>query len=198
MLRLLRITAIPKSILNPKSYWANSILMVFAAATTRANAAPKRYHGLSLQHRVYVKLVRIFNTYGPGILPEDGRAVSNFIVQALRGLDITIYGEGQQTRSFCHVSDLIDGFQRLMALPEDFSGPVKLGNPCEYTMLELAKKVDITGSKSQLVFLLLPWDDPRQRQPDITLAKSVLDWEPKVALDEGMRKTVDYFDTLLH
>ena len=150
------------------------------------------------QHKLKIKVARIFNTYGPHMHPNDGRVVSNFIVQALRGEDITIYGEGQQTRSFCYVSDLLDGFVRLMAMPDGFTGPVNLGNPGEFTMLELAQKViDITGASSKLVFQPLPADDPRQRKPDIALAQSALGWEPKVDLDEGLRRTVSYFDELL-
>jgi UDP-glucuronate decarboxylase len=130
--------------------------------------------------------------------PNDGRVVSNFIVQALKGEPITIYGEGNQTRSFCYVDDLIEGFVRLMNSPEDFTGPVNLGNPGEFTIMELATKVrEMTGSNSELVFKPLPQDDPVMRQPDISLAREVLKWEPKVPLDEGLRKTVDYFDDLL-
>jgi UDP-glucuronate decarboxylase len=130
--------------------------------------------------------------------PNDGRVVSNFIVQALKGDPITIYGEGKQTRSFCYVDDLIEGFVRLMNSPEDFTGPVNLGNPGEFTIMELATKVrEMTGSKSELVFKPLPQDDPVMRQPDISLAREVLKWEPRVPLDEGLRKTVDYFDDLL-
>ncbi|MCK5295350.1 MAG: GDP-mannose 4,6-dehydratase, partial [Alphaproteobacteria bacterium] len=138
------------------------------------------------------------NTYGPNMHPNDGRVVSNFIVQALNGQDISIYGDGQQTRSFCYVSDLIDGFIRLMLAPDDVTGPINLGNPTEFTMLELAQKViDITGSKSKLIYKPLPADDPKQRCPDITLAKEKLDWEPVVPLEEGLKKTIAYFDKLL-
>ena len=130
--------------------------------------------------------------------PNDGRVVSNFIVQALKGDPITIYGDGQQTRSFCYVSDLIDAMVRMMGSPEDFVGPVNIGNPGEFTMLELAEKViELTGSRSQLVFQALPSDDPKQRQPDITLAKSEFDWEPKVVLEDGLRETIAYFQNLL-
>ena len=146
------------------------------------------------QHDLDIKVVRIFNTYGPRMHPDDGRVVSNFIVQALRGQDITIYGDGQQTRSFCYVDDLIEGMTRMMTSPTGFFGPVNLGNPGEYTMLELAEKtLALTASKSKLVFLPLPADDPRQRQPDIGLARRELRWEPKVHLEDGLRETVAYF-----
>lgn len=146
------------------------------------------------QHRVDIKVVRIFNTYGPRMHPNDGRVVSNFIVQALKGTDITIYGDGQQTRSFCYVDDLIEAMVRMMGSPSDFTGPVNIGNPCEFTMLELAEKVlKLTGSRSKLVFKPLPSDDPKQRQPDITLAKEMLAWEPKVSLEDGLKETISYF-----
>jgi len=146
------------------------------------------------QHQVEIKVARIFNTYGPRMDPNDGRVVSNFIVQALNGNPITIYGEGSQTRSFCYVSDLIDGLIRLMASPKDFTGPVNIGNPGEFTMLALAEKViKLTGSKSQLTFKTLPQDDPKQRQPDIELANRVLGWKPSVDLDDGLIKTIQYF-----
>ena len=150
------------------------------------------------QHDLEIKVVRIFNTYGPRMHPNDGRVVSNFIVQALRGEDITIYGDGSQTRSFCYVDDLIDGFVRMMASPKDVTGPINLGNPVEFTIRELAESVlKLVGGQSRLVLKPLPQDDPRQRQPDITLAKSVLDWEPKVKLEEGLDKTIDYFRKFL-
>jgi UDP-glucuronate decarboxylase len=150
------------------------------------------------QHRLRIKVARIFNTYGPRMHPNDGRVVSNFIVQALRGEDITVYGEGQQTRAFCYVDDLIEGFMRLMGTADDFTGPVNLGNPVEITIRELAERViRLTGAKSKLVFRPLPQDDPMQRCPDITLAKKVLGWEPKVKLEDGLTKTIAYFDALL-
>jgi len=150
------------------------------------------------QHALEVKVVRIFNTYGPRMHPDDGRVVSNFVVQALRGEDLTIYGDGSQTRSFCYVDDLIDGFLLMMDSEKGFHGPVNLGNPGEFTMLELADKVlRITGSKSRVVHKPLPPDDPRQRQPDITLAKTKLGWQPKVALDDGLKETVAYFRGVL-
>ena len=151
------------------------------------------------QHQLQIKVARIFNTYGPRMHPNDGRVVSNFIVQALRGDDITIYGTGQQTRSFCYVDDLIEAFLRLMATPQDITGPINLGNPGEFTMLELAEKViHLTGSRSKLVFQPLPQDDPRQRQPDITLARQTLQWEPKVALEDGLKETIAYFKKIIN
>lgn len=146
------------------------------------------------QHALLIKVVRIFNTYGPRMHPNDGRVVSNFIVQAIRGEDITIYGEGQQTRSFCYVDDLINVMVRMMNSADDFTGPVNIGNPCEYTMLELAEMVlKLTGSTSKLVFKPLPSDDPKQRQPNIALAKEKLGWEPKVNLEDGLTRTIEYF-----
>ncbi|MBF0273277.1 MAG: SDR family oxidoreductase [Magnetococcales bacterium] len=150
------------------------------------------------QHRLRIKVARIFNTYGPRMHPNDGRVVSNFIVQALRGDPITVYGDGSQTRSFCYVDDMVEGFLRLMCSGDDFMGPVNLGNPGEFTMSQLASKVvEMTHSKSRLVFAPLPTDDPRQRRPDIGLAEEKLGWSPTVALDEGLRRTIDYFDAIL-
>jgi UDP-glucuronate decarboxylase len=150
------------------------------------------------QHQLPIKVARIFNTYGPRMHPNDGRVVSNFIVQALLGLDITIYGDGSQTRSFCYVDDLIDGLFRLMATPAEITGPVNIGNPSEFSMLELAKMVtDLTGSRSRIVHRPLPTDDPKQRQPDISRAKNVMGWEPRVALKDGLVPTIAYFDQLL-
>ena len=150
------------------------------------------------QHKLRIKVARIFNTYGPRMHPNDGRVVSNFIVQALQNQSITIYGKGQQTRSFCYVDDLIEGFVRLMRTPDSFTGPLNLGNPGEFTIRELAEKViDLTGSRSKLIFKPLPVDDPLQRQPDIRLAKKVLGWQPKVPLKAGLEKTIVYFDQLL-
>ncbi len=150
------------------------------------------------QHRLRVKVARIFNTYGPRMHPNDGRVVSNFIVQALRGDPITVYGDGSQSRAFCYVDDMVEGFMKLMDSPDDFTGPVNLGNPGEFTMLELAHKViTMTGSRSPIVLAPLPQDDPRQRRPDISLAKEKLDWSPKVALDDGLRLTIDYFEAIL-
>lgn len=150
------------------------------------------------QHDVRIKIVRIFNTYGPRMAQNDGRVVSNFIIQALKGDDITIFGDGQQTRSFQYVSDLIDGMIRMMNSNDDLIGPINIGNPSEFTMLELAEKViQFTGSKSKIIFQPLPQDDPRQRKPDITLAKDMLQWQPKVDLDEGLKNTIKYFENIL-
>jgi UDP-glucuronate decarboxylase len=150
------------------------------------------------QHDLDIKVVRIFNTYGPRMHPNDGRVVSNFIVQALRGEDITIYGDGSQSRSFCYVDDMIEGFVRMMDSERDFSGPVNMGNPDEFTMLELAENVlRLTGSHSKLTFKPLPTDDPRQRQPDIALAKEKLGWVPTVRLEDGLKETIAYFRKLL-
>jgi UDP-glucuronate decarboxylase len=150
------------------------------------------------QHRVRIKVARIFNTYGPRMHPNDGRVVSNFIVQALKGEPITIYGDGQQTRSFCYVDDLVEGFVRLMDSPDDITGPMNLGNPGEFTILELAEKViALTGSKSTMIRKPLPADDPMQRQPDISFARRAIGWEPKVQLEDGLKRAIAYFDTLL-
>lgn len=150
------------------------------------------------QNNVRIKIIRIFNTYGPRMHPNDGRVVSNFIVQALRGQDITIYGSGEQTRSFQYVDDLVEGMTRMMATGNDFTGPVNIGNPGEFTMLELAEKViKLTASKSKLIFQPLPQDDPTQRKPDISLAKEKLNWEPKINLDEGLEKTIAYFKSVI-
>jgi UDP-glucuronate decarboxylase len=150
------------------------------------------------QHRLRIKVVRIFNTYGPRMHPQDGRVVSNFIMQALRGEAITIFGDGKQTRSFCYVDDLMDAFLAMMDTDESFTGPVNTGNPGEFTMIELAELVlELTGSKSKLVFLPAPADDPRQRKPDISLARARLNWEPKVALRDGLKETIGYFRNLL-
>lgn len=150
------------------------------------------------QNGVRIKIIRIFNTYGPNMLPDDGRVVSNFIVQALKNKDITIYGSGEQTRSFQYIDDLIEGMVRMMRTEEDFIGPVNIGNPHEFSILSLAEKVlRLTGSKSKLVFKPLPHDDPKQRQPDITLAKSKLDWRPVIELDEGLERTIEYFKRLM-
>jgi UDP-glucuronate decarboxylase len=150
------------------------------------------------QHNMRIKVARIFNTYGPHMHPNDGRVVSNFIVQALLGRDITIYGDGSQTRSFCYVDDLIDGFVRLMGSADSVTGPINLGNPGEFTMLELASQVlDITGSRSKIVHRVLPQDDPKQRRPDISKAQDILGWTPRIPLKEGLGSTIDYFQKLL-
>jgi UDP-glucuronate decarboxylase len=150
------------------------------------------------QHRLPIKVARIFNTYGPRMHPNDGRVVSNFIVQALSGKDISIFGDGSQTRSFCYVDDLIDGLVRLMKTPENVTGPINIGNPVEFSMLELAQKViDLTGSRSKIAFQPLPQDDPRQRRPDIGQATAILGWKPKIDLEHGLKQTIAYFDFLL-
>jgi UDP-glucuronate decarboxylase len=149
------------------------------------------------QHALRIKVIRIFNTYGPRMHPNDGRVVSNFIMQALKGEDITIYGDGLQTRSFCYVDDLIDGMIRLMDSPDDVTGPINVGNPDEFTMIELAESVlKLTGSKSKLTRLPLPADDPKQRQPDITRARNTLGWQPKVKLEDGLKETIRYFRSI--
>ena len=150
------------------------------------------------QHKLRIKVARIFNTYGPNMHPYDGRVVSNFILQALQNKPLTVYGDGSQSRSFCYVDDLIDGFLRLMQSVDDFNGPVNLGNPVEFNMIELTEQViEATNSKSEIIFEPLPEDDPKQRRPDISLAKEKLDWEPKVSLEKGLKKTVEYFADLL-
>jgi len=151
------------------------------------------------QHGVPIRVARIFNTYGPRMQPDDGRVVSNFIVQALKGEPISVYGDGRQTRSFCFVDDLVEGLTRLMAAPDEVTGPINLGNPHEVTVLQLAERiVAMTGSKSGIEFKPLPADDPRQRQPDIAAARRLLGWEPKVTLEEGLAKTIAYFEERLH
>jgi len=150
------------------------------------------------QHKLKIKIIRIFNTYGPRMHPNDGRVISNFIVQALRNEPITVFGDGSQTRSFCYVDDMVEGIIKMMNSPDNFTGPVNLGNPEEYTILELAEKIiNLTGSKSKIVFKLLPENDPKRRRPDITLAKEKLVWEPKTNLEEGLKKTIEYFKEVI-
>jgi UDP-glucuronate decarboxylase len=150
------------------------------------------------QHGLKIKVARIFNTYGPRMHPNDGRVVSNFIMQALRGEDITVFGDGSQTRSFCYVDDLVDGLGRLMNSQDDVTGPVNLGNPVEFTIRSLAEKViELTDSSSKVVFRQLPSDDPLQRQPDISMARKMLNWEPTVPLEEGLKETIAYFEELI-
>ena len=182
-----------------EEYWGNvNPIGPRACYDEGKRAAETLFFDYNRQHDVSIRVARIFNTYGPRMATGDGRVVSNFVVQALRGEDITVYGDGQQTRSFCYVSDLIDGFVRMMDKTESLLGPINLGNPIEFTMLELAEKVIAkTGSKSKLRFEPLPQDDPKQRQPDITKAKNQLGWEPKVNLDEGLDLTIDYFKSVL-
>lgn len=184
---------------QPESYWGNvNPIGVRSCYDEGKRCAETLFFDYWRQHNLKIKVVRIFNTYGPRMHPNDGRVVSNFIVQAIRGEDITIYGDGQQTRSFCYVDDLIDAFLRMMDSSDDLLGPVNIGNPGEYTMRELAETVlSIVGSKSKLVFQPLPSDDPKQRQPDITLAENALGWEPKVGLMDGLSETVAYFKTML-
>lgn len=183
-----------------ESYWGNvNPIGPRSCYDEGKRCAETLFMDYKIQNNVRIKIIRIFNTYGPNMHPNDGRVVSNFIVQALKGNDITIFGSGQQTRSFQYVSDLIEGMTRMMNTPDDFYGPVNIGNPNEFTMLELAQTViDLTGSSSKLIFQPLPQDDPQQRQPDISLAKERLnDWEPKVQLTDGLKMTIDYFDELL-
>ena len=184
---------------QPESYWGKvNPIGIRSCYDEGKRCAETLFFDYHRQHNLDIKVARIFNTYGPRMHPNDGRVVSNFIVQALKGEDITIYGDGQQTRSFCYVDDLIDGFVRLMNTEPGFTGPVNLGNPGEFTMLELAEKViKHVGSKSKLAFHPLPQDDPKQRQPNISLAKEKLGWEPKVSLDDGLKRTVEYFRNLL-
>ena len=180
---------------QPESYWGRvNTIGPRSCYDEGKRCAETLFFDYYRQHQLDIKVVRIFNTYGPRMHPNDGRVVSNFIVQALRGEDITIYGDGSQTRSFCYVDDLVEGMVRMMGSADGFTGPVNLGNPGEYTMLELAEKVlRFTQSRSRLVFQPLPQDDPRQRQPDIGLAKSALSWAPTVHLDDGLQETITYF-----
>ena len=184
---------------QPESYKGSvSVVGPRACYDEGKRCAETLFFDYNRQHKLNIKVMRIFNTYGPRMNPYDGRVVSNFIVQALKGEDITIFGEGTQTRSFCYVDDLIDGMYKLMNSRDSFIGPVNIGNPVEFTMLELAELViSLTGSKSQLKFLPLPTDDPLQRRPVIDLAKKELGWEPKVQLEEGLKKTIKYFDGVL-
>jgi UDP-glucuronate decarboxylase len=185
---------------QPEHYWGRvNPIGIRSCYDEGKRCAETLFFDYHRQHRLEIKVMRIFNTYGPRMHPQDGRVVSNFIVQALKGEDITIFGSGQQTRSFCYVDDLIEGMLRLMDSPADFTGPVNIGNPGEFTMLELAEKVlKLVGSKSKLIFLPLPQDDPKQRQPDIALAKAQLGWEPKVGLEDGLNETIAYFRKLLN
>ena len=184
---------------QPESYWG----MVNPIGTRSCYDEGKRcaetlFFDYYRQHGLKIKVARIFNTYGPRMHPNDGRVVSNFIVQALQGKPITVYGDGSQTSSFCYVDDMIEGFFLFMKSPDDFTGPVNLGNPVEFSILELTEKIlDITGSRSELVFRPLPADDPRQRRPDITLATQKLGWKPRIELEKGLKRTITYFDNLL-
>lgn len=180
---------------QPEDYWGNvNPIGIRSCYDEGKRCAETLFFDYRRQHQLEIKVVRIFNTYGPRMHHADGRVVSNFIVQALRNEPITIYGDGQQTRSFCYVDDLVEGFLRLMDTDSAVTGPMNIGNPVEFTIRELAEKtIALTGSKSKLIQLPLPQDDPRQRQPDITQAKKVLDWEPKVPLEEGLKRTIQYF-----
>lgn len=181
-----------------EDYWGNvNPIGIRSCYDEGKRCAETLFFDYHREHNLKIKIARIFNTYGPNMHPNDGRVVSNFIIQALKGEDITIYGDGSQSRSFCYVDELIDGFIRLMA-SDEFTGPVNLGNPVEFTIKELAEKIiEMTNSKSKLTLMPLPLDDPKQRQPDITLAKKELNWEPKIKLEEGLVKTIKYFETLI-
>jgi UDP-glucuronate decarboxylase len=184
---------------QPESYWGRvNPIGPRSCYDEGKRCAETLFFDYHRQHQLKIKVVRIFNTYGPRMHPQDGRVVSNFIVQALQGKDITIYGKGEQTRSFCYVHDMIEGFVRMMNSADDIIGPVNLGNPGEFTILELAEKVlKMTASRSKLIFLPLPQDDPKQRKPDISLAKEQLHWSPTVCLDDGLKETINYFRQLL-
>jgi UDP-glucuronate decarboxylase len=183
---------------QPESYWGNVNPVGFRSCYDEGKrCAETLFFDYYRQHKLRIKVARIFNTYGPRMHPDDGRVVSNFIVQALRGKSITVYGDGNQTRSFCYVDDMIDGFVKLMGTPDNFTGPVNLGNPDEFSILELAGKIiELTGSKSKIVFKPLPQDDPTQRKPDIKLAGKALKWKPKVKLEDGLKETINYFREL--
>jgi UDP-glucuronate decarboxylase len=182
-----------------ESYWGNvNPIGPRACYDEGKRCAETLFFDYYRQHKTRIRVARIFNTYGPRMLPNDGRVVSNFIVQALQGHDITVYGKGDQTRSFCYVDDLIEGFIRLMAAPDAVTGPVNLGNPVESTILELAEKIiGLAKSKSKIIYKPLPQDDPTRRRPDISQARETLKWEPKTKLDDGLDRTVDYFRRLL-
>jgi len=184
---------------QPETYWGHvNPIGARACYDEGKRAAETLFVNYHKQNNVRIKIIRIFNTYGPSMHPNDGRVVSNFIVQALRGEDITIYGDGTQTRSFQYVDDLIEGMIRMMNTREDFTGPVNLGNPVEFTIRELADKIiHLTNSRSKIVWMPLPPDDPTQRQPDIRLAKKELDWEPKIPLEQGLKKTIEYFASII-
>ena len=184
---------------QPEEYWGNvNPIGPRSCYDEGKRCAETLFFDYHRQHKLRIKVARIFNTYGPRMHPNDGRVVSNFIVQALKGQDITLYGDGQQTRSFCYVDDLVRGLIGLMDSPDHITGPINIGNPGEFTIRQLAEQViDLTGSKSKLVFLPLPQDDPKQRQPNIDKARDILGWEPKVQLRDGLTKTITYFDAML-
>ncbi len=185
---------------QPESYWGRvNPIGIRSCYDEGKRCAETLFFDYFRQHQTDIKVVRIFNTYGPRMHPNDGRVVSNFIVQALQGKDITIYGDGSQTRSFCYVDDLIDAMISMMETEDGFTGPVNIGNPAEFTMLELAELIlKISGGKSKIVYQPLPSDDPKQRQPNIELAKNKLGWTPKVSLGDGLKETIDYFSKLLN
>ncbi|MBF0101234.1 MAG: SDR family oxidoreductase [Desulfobacterales bacterium] len=185
---------------QPETYWGNvNPIGIRSCYDEGKRCAETLFFDYYRQNKLQIKVARIFNTYGPRMHPNDGRVVSNFIVQALHNKPITVYGDGKQTRSFCYVDDLIDGLIRLMNSPDDVIGPINLGNPTEFTILELAELViGLTGSTSQIIHQPLPPDDPIQRRPDISLATTVLQWKPSIALREGLLKTIEYFDALLN
>jgi UDP-glucuronate decarboxylase len=184
---------------QPESYWGKvNPIGPRSCYDEGKRCAETLFFDYYRQHGLKIKIARIFNTYGPQMHPNDGRVVSNFIMQTLLNKDITVFGDGLQTRSFCYVDDLIKGLIKMMDAPDDFTGPVNLGNPNEFSVLELAQKIiELTGSNSKIVFRPLPQDDPCQRKPDISLAKEKLDWQPTVNLDEGLEKTIEYFDKIL-
>jgi len=184
---------------QPETYWGNTNCIGLRSCYDESKrCAETLFFDYHRQHNLKIKVARIFNTYGPRMLPDDGRVVSNFIVQAIKGEDITVYGDGSQTRSFCYVDDMIDGLVNLMQSPDDFTGPVNLGNPIEFSILLLAEKIiEMTNSKSKIIFKELPSDDPRQRQPDITLARKALNWEPSVQMGNGLKMTIDYFKAFI-
>ncbi len=184
---------------QPEDYWGNvNPIGSRSCYDEGKRCAETLFFDYHRQHKMSIKVARIFNTYGPNMRPDDGRVVSNFICQALLGDDLTVFGRGEQTRSFCYVTDLIDGLDRLMGSPEDITGPINIGNPNEFTIRELAEKViAATGSKSKIVERPLPEDDPKQRQPNIELAEKLLGWRPTINLDEGLNRTVAYFEALL-
>lgn len=184
---------------QPEGYWGRvNPIGIRSCYDEGKRCAETLFFDYHRQHALEIKVMRIFNTYGPRMHPQDGRVVSNFIVQALKGEDLAIYGSGEQTRSFCYVDDLIDGMMRFMDSPADFTGPVNIGNPGEFTILELAEKVlALVGGKSKISFHPLPSDDPKQRQPDISLAKRELGWAPKVNLEDGLKETIAYFRTIV-
>lgn len=184
---------------QPEEYWGNvNTIGIRSCYDEGKRAAETLFFDYQRTHNLKIKVVRIFNTYGPRMAADDGRVVSNFIVQALRGEDLTVYGDGSQTRSFCYADDLVEGFIRLMNSEDSITGPINMGNPGEFTMIELAEKVlRLTGSKSKLIHMPLPQDDPKQRRPDISKAKQLLNWEPTIALEQGLERTIAYFKTVV-